>query len=110
MSLIKEAENLFGNMRDTTPEEQKNINSHLKEISMPTGMNIFDLLNKENEVVDCHYCGHAMCSVEMKIAKLIAMLMTLNILIIMLKIVVKLKTAAGFIFVIRFRSVERFVL
>lgn len=64
MSLIKEAEDLFGNMRDTTPEEQKNINSHLKEISMPTGMNIFDLLNKENEVVDCHYCGHAMCRDE----------------------------------------------
>ena len=61
MSLIKEAEDLFGNMRDATPEEQKNINGYLKEISMPTGMNIFDLLNKENEVVDCHYCGHAMC-------------------------------------------------
>lgn len=64
MSLIKEAEDLFGNMRDTTPEEQKNINSHLKEISMPTGMNIFDLLDKENEIVDCHYCGHAMCKDE----------------------------------------------
>lgn len=65
MSLIKEAEDLFDNMRDTTPEEQKNINSHLKEISMPTGVNIFDLLNDDkNEIVDCHYCGHAMCRDE----------------------------------------------
>ena len=44
MSLIKEAEDLFGNMRDTTPEEQKNIHRYLKNISVPTGVNIFEFL------------------------------------------------------------------
>lgn len=49
MSLIKEAEDLFGNMRDTTPEEQNSINSHIKNISVPTGVNIFDLLDSNEE-------------------------------------------------------------
>lgn len=49
MSLIKEAEDLFGNMRDTTPEEQKCIDNHIKNISVPTGVNIFDLLDSNEE-------------------------------------------------------------
>ncbi len=65
MSLIKEAEDLFGNMRDATPEEQKNIDIYLKNISVPTGVNIFDLLDgNESEIVDCHYCEYAMCHDE----------------------------------------------
>ena len=49
MSLIKEAEDLFGNMRDTTPEEQKCIDNHIKNISVPTGVNIFDLIKDEDD-------------------------------------------------------------
>lgn len=37
MNVIKETEALFNNMRDATPEEQKNIDSYLKNISVPTG-------------------------------------------------------------------------
>lgn len=59
MSIIKEAEELFGEMRDATPEEQKNINRYLKNISVPTGVNIFEflkgkgdqLMNKERNVL-----------------------------------------------------------
>ena len=49
MSIIKEAEELFGEMRDVTPEEQKCIDNHIKNISVPTGVNIFDLLDSNEE-------------------------------------------------------------
>ena len=47
MSLIEEAKELFGEMRDATPEEQECIENYLKDISTPTGVNIFDLIKGE---------------------------------------------------------------
>ena len=49
MSIIKEAEELFGEMRDATPEEQECINNYIKDISNPTGVNIFDLIKDEDD-------------------------------------------------------------
>lgn len=49
MSIIKEAEELFGEMRDATPEEQECINNYIKDISDPTGVNIFDLIKDEDD-------------------------------------------------------------
>ena len=48
--MIEEAEELFGNMRDATPEEQQRINEYIKSISIPTGVNLFDLLENNEEV------------------------------------------------------------
>lgn len=47
--MIEEAEELFGKMRDATPEEQQIIDNYLKSISILTGVNLFDLLNNEEE-------------------------------------------------------------
>ena len=47
--MIEEAEELFGKMRDATTEEQQNIDEYIKSISMPTGVNLFDLLDNEEE-------------------------------------------------------------
>ncbi len=47
MSLIEEAKELFGEMRDATPEEQECIENYLKDISIPTGVNIFDSIKDE---------------------------------------------------------------
>lgn len=46
MRLIEDAKELFGEMRDATLEEQEGINDHIKDISIPTGLNIFDLLEE----------------------------------------------------------------
>lgn len=46
----EEAEKLFGKMRESTPEENEKINAYIKSISVPTGINIFDLLDKKGEV------------------------------------------------------------
>lgn len=48
--MIEEAEEIFGNMRDATPEEQQNIDEYIKSISTPTGVNLFDLLEDDEEV------------------------------------------------------------
>lgn len=48
MNIIKEAKELFGEMRDATPEEQECIDNYLKDISTPTGVNIFDLIEDED--------------------------------------------------------------
>lgn len=48
MSIIEEATQIFGEMRDTTPEEQECIDNYLKDISEPTGVNIFDLIKNED--------------------------------------------------------------
>lgn len=50
MNLIEEAKELFGEMRDATPEEQQSINEYIKSISIPTGVNLFDLLEDNEEV------------------------------------------------------------
>ena len=47
MSLIEEAKELFGEMRDATPEEQECIENYLKDISIPTNVNVFDLIEDE---------------------------------------------------------------
>ena len=48
MSIIEEAKELFGEMRDSTPEEQECIDNFLKDISTSTGVNIFDLIKDED--------------------------------------------------------------
>lgn len=52
MSLIDDANELFGDMRDTSPEELERINSYLDSISKPTGINIIDLLNEGENIND----------------------------------------------------------
>lgn len=49
MSIIEEAKEIFGEMREATPEEQEYINNYLKDISTPTGVNIFDLIKDEDD-------------------------------------------------------------
>ena len=49
MSIIDDAKELFGEMRDATPEGQECIENYLKDISMPTGVNIFDLIKDEDD-------------------------------------------------------------
>ncbi len=41
--LEKIANELFGEMRDATPEEQASINNYIKKISKDTGVNFFDI-------------------------------------------------------------------
>lgn len=48
MSLIEEAKELFGEMRDATPEEQMFIDRYLQSISEPTGVNLFDFIEGED--------------------------------------------------------------
>lgn len=43
---LEEVELLFGKMRETTKEEQECIDKYLKDISKPTGVNLFDYLDK----------------------------------------------------------------
>mgnify|MGYP001782823517 CR=1 FL=1 len=52
MSIIKEAEELFGEMRDATPEEQGCINNYIKDISEPTGINIYDLIDDKEKLYE----------------------------------------------------------
>lgn len=49
MSIIEEAKELFGKMRDATPKEQERIDNYLKNISTPTGVNIFNLIKDEDD-------------------------------------------------------------
>lgn len=46
------AEELFGEMRDTTPEENEAHNKYLSNISQKTGINIWDLIDKDNDCGD----------------------------------------------------------
>lgn len=41
--LMTEAEALFGQMREATPEESTSVNKYIKSISKSTGVNFFDL-------------------------------------------------------------------
>lgn len=52
MNIIEEAKELFGEMRDITPEEQKRINNYIRDISIPTGVNVFYLVNNKEPMVD----------------------------------------------------------
>ena len=49
MSIIEEATEIFGEIRDATPEEQECIDNYLKDISEPIGVNIFDLIKDEDD-------------------------------------------------------------
>ena len=40
------AEDLFGEMRDMTPEESEAHSRYISSISTPTGVNIWDILDK----------------------------------------------------------------
>ena len=42
-NIEKEAYNLFGNMRDLTEDEERNIDNYIESISKETGVNFFDL-------------------------------------------------------------------
>ena len=46
------AEELFGEMRDMTPEESKAHSEYISSISKPTGINIWDLINDVEEDID----------------------------------------------------------
>lgn len=52
MSIIKEAEELFGEMRDATTEEQGCINNYIKDISELTGINIYDLIDDKEKLYE----------------------------------------------------------
>lgn len=43
---IKNAEALFGPMRDATPEEQKAIQASIDKIYKPTGLNFWDVVDE----------------------------------------------------------------
>lgn len=43
------AESLFGKMREMTPEESEAHSKYLSSISTPTGINIWDIIEKTNE-------------------------------------------------------------
>ena len=43
------AEELFGEMRDMTPEESEAHSRYISSISTPTGVNIWDILDKEEK-------------------------------------------------------------
>lgn len=49
MSIVDEAKELFGEMRDATSEERESIDDYIKSISTPTGVNIFDLMKDEED-------------------------------------------------------------
>lgn len=44
--------NLFGKMRDLTPEESKAHNEYISSISKPTGINIWDLVDDVEDDID----------------------------------------------------------
>lgn len=54
MNFEKEAEELFGKMRESTKEENSRIDEYLKSISVPTEYNLFDLMNKYAEKKENH--------------------------------------------------------
>ena len=43
------ADDLFGDMREMTPEESEAHSRYISSISTPTGVNIWDLVDKTNE-------------------------------------------------------------
>ena len=45
-NIMEVAEDLFGEMRDMTPEESKAHSRYISSISTPTGVNIWDILDK----------------------------------------------------------------
>lgn len=42
------AKELFGEMRNLTEEERENYNNYIKSISIPTGINFWDLIEGDN--------------------------------------------------------------
>ena len=49
MKAVELAKELFGEMRDLTPEERKIVNDYIESISVSTGINIWDLYEQENQ-------------------------------------------------------------
>lgn len=50
----KRMSDIISEMRNLTPEERESQNKHIKSISKPTGINIFDLYKEEER---CRVCG-----------------------------------------------------
>ena len=50
--LEKITNNLFGEMRDLTPEESKAHSEYISSISTPTGINIWDLVDDIEDDID----------------------------------------------------------
>ena len=48
MKAVELAKELFGEMRDLTPEERKIVNDYIESISEPTGISIWDLYKRED--------------------------------------------------------------
>ena len=56
MSRLEElANNLFGEMRDMTPEESKDYSENISRIYNPTGVNLYDLMGIPPA---CRNCGN----------------------------------------------------
>ena len=49
MKAVELAKELFGEMRDLTPEERKIVNDYIESISVSTGINIWDLYEQETQ-------------------------------------------------------------
>lgn len=49
MKFEEEAESLFGKMRELTKEESRNMDRYMKSISIPTGYNLFKIIEEDNE-------------------------------------------------------------
>ena len=47
MKLYNDAIELFGEMRDATPEELASVGEYIASISEPTGINIWEILDEQ---------------------------------------------------------------
>lgn len=52
MSLLDEAKELFGDMRNLTQEEQDEMENTIKEMSKPTGITLFDFDTKPRKSIE----------------------------------------------------------
>ena len=52
MKINELAQELFGEMRDLTKEERESYRKYIESISIPTGINIWDLYEEERRDVD----------------------------------------------------------
>ena len=48
-NIMQVAESLFGEMREMIPEESEAHSRYISSISTPTGINIWDIIDKTNE-------------------------------------------------------------
>lgn len=48
MNIYDLAKELFGEMRNLTKEEREDYNNYIQSISIPTGINVWDLIEGDN--------------------------------------------------------------